>query len=590
MYDVDVLDDMNRPLMLYDDHSDIFQENNDGRQREMSTTRFSNRVQIEISISISTYMKYLLYHILYFLLLGPLLCVFYIIRDRSYRYVFYNMSMYCRNNLSYYVQMFNWMCMIIAYYMYINDISYNRYEIVYSMMIHIVLRISSISGKYSTFSDKQLRMINSVYVTEQEMNKEYMMVYWRKQDEKVTKECIIHALHTSCIQTTTLMLSFFRKPKQYTIDSLNTLYTDRSTIDDYNNKMSILCLEEREYYKGDLIYHYIIKKMNSMKKISGMRLTVLFLCIRLLIPAIIDIILIPDYMSSFSFSDAVYIILCELNICFFVFVNIWFYLQAYTDILRKQSIINQLNRMADMYRESKDISILPTVNLIDIQSMYTWRSLYTINQEYGKKFFIRHKIYIPFVIILMMVDSILLALTMLYIRKRTHNIDDNSSMIYIMMIRIDIDLMLYYVMTVIILYISSDLNDKYNKPTDILKKLIYTIDNIRIFKDLYIYNNRDDTDEIDIIHTLLCNEIRYRYAGDKDTFDNSMITLSKYYRTLYESFEYERKNCMIKVFGVRVTKQIIYRTSAIVIPILLAVQNKLIEMGVDIYCKYPNRC
>ncbi len=56
--------------------------------------------------------------------------------------------------------------------------------------------------------------------------------------------------------------------------------------------------------------------------------------------------------------------------------------------------------------EYKEPKLLPTINLTDQLSLNTWMDLRKLSIDYGRKYFYRHEIYLPFIFLVAIVSLI----------------------------------------------------------------------------------------------------------------------------------------------------------------------------------------
>ena len=71
--------------------------------------------------------------------------------------------------------------------------------------------------------------------------------------------------------------------------------------------------------------------------------------------------------------------------------------------------------MMTIDRIGSGVRYLPTVNLLDITSLYSWVKMRTISKDYGKKFFKRNEILISVMFVYMV--AILLLFTVIYLGR-----------------------------------------------------------------------------------------------------------------------------------------------------------------------------
>ena len=560
-----------------------------------SIVKFHSKHNYEFRISIRIYFEYLFYHLLYFCVAGPFMVLFfYPFSYKKYSNMMNNMAFTFRNNISYYFQIVNWLVILAAYFLVYNQESTNnKGELLYSIIMQTFLRISSIAGKYATFSDYQLLIMESKPLEADDIRKELMMVYWRSQSPEVIADCTKDALMSGKIQTKIFQINFLKLPQQITMHALEAMKSSIHLVPDA--KFSVV--EEQDtkqpntrYFAGDTIFQFLLTKNKDLGK-SMRYISLLYCLVRWLGPLVFDkIYLGRRYFFANCSTSTTLLILIELNMFFFVFVNISFYTQAISDICRKRAVMMHLNGMVSFYSEVSEKTILPIVNIFDITSIISWRTLYTLNQEYGKKFFIRHKIFMQVIVGLIIFDGLLLYSVGNFMSNK---VADDYLWMIIFSVRVDLDLILYFILTIQLLIFSASFNESYDVPTDLLHKMVYVVDMARTYRHIYVYQSEASCSEQrlsvsscpsgmhyqlenDTIFVRLCAQLRMRIPEDQ--FETHTLKLKETYELLIKSLESERDNNILRVLGARISKQVIARAAAVLIPVILALQKGLCDL------------
>lgn len=558
-----------------------------------SVVKFHSLNNYSFRISVRVYFEYLFYHIFYFCAVGPLIVLFlYPFGYKRYSNLMNNMSFTFRNEISYYWQIVNWLVILAAYFLVYNqDSTNNKGELIYSTITQTFLRISSIAGKYATFSDYQLLIMESKPLEKEDIRKELMMVYWRSQSPQVIADCTKDALLSGKIQTKVFQINFLKLPQQVTLQALESFKSSIHMTSE--GKVAVPQPEDcrqanTRYFAGDTIFQFLLTKNKDLGK--SMRVISLVYCLmRWLGPLIFDkMYLGKRYFFANCSTSTTLMILIQLNMFFFVFVNISFYSQAILDICRKRAVMVHLNNMVSFYSEVSEKTVLPIVNIFDITSVISWRSLYTLNQEYGKKFFIRHNIFMQVIVGLIVFDGLLLYSVGNFMGKKT---PDDYLWLIILSLRVDMDLILYFILTIQLLVFSASFNESYDVPIDLLHKMVYLVDMARIYRNTYVYNQ--DASELrlsytsapsglnyqlenDVIFERLCKQLRLRVPEER--FEEHTLKLKETYELLIKSLESERDNNILRVLGARISKQVIARGAAVLVPVILALQKGLFDL------------
>lgn len=115
------------------------------------------------------------------------------------------------------------------------------------------------------------------------------------------------------------------------------------------------------------------------------------------------------FFPGHTFAQNVIYFMISFNTFMFYAMSGVFCNQAIMDLTRRNKIMQQLTQMV---RAEKDIGIhkvLPTLNLVDSTSVYSWLKLRKIVNSYGTRFFRRHEMYLA-VLLVMMISTLALFL------------------------------------------------------------------------------------------------------------------------------------------------------------------------------------
>jgi hypothetical protein len=574
---------MERAAMLFCEHEGLT------ARTTMRSSQFSLSRSMEIKTSIFTYLKYLAYHLIYFWLLGPfMILVFWPFNPSKYRYLFFNMGFSFRCYPVFFFQMFNWLCVMQTYYLFFTELgSANSMELGYSILIHSFLRSSSIAIKYTTFSDYQLALLETTLVKSEDFSKEHTLGDWRKQEENSVIEWISDATHFAKIHTSSFFIKFFVQPQEKTVMELRQWeqHADNrdSSIDSKIDKQSDIfdsqvmeltdedALQKPTYFCGTQIFRFILMGVHKSSKVM---LFVLVLSLaRISLPIIWDRMI----FNRTYFSDCpiltVRLFILELNLAFFILTNIGFYSQAIIDIQRRSSIMKTFKLMLNPYMEKTTKTTLPILDLFDKTSIYGWRCLYTLNLEYGKKFFIRHTMFIPIVFLVMVTCTALLFGVTSYIDKHVHEDSRFVDLLTITMTRIAFDMLILLLMTAKLLIIAASFNELYDEPVQLLRSLIFKMENILNFSD----DAMEHYEEKDQVMNALCDELRKRYP-EKDTRNKALIDIISYYKVTIDSLESEMQQNILKVANIKITKRLLSSVAALAIPAIFTIQRRALDV------------
>lgn len=578
-----------RKVMAFERAAVIFCEHEGLTSRTyMRSSQFSSSRSLEIKTSLRIYFRFLFYHLLYFWILGPfIVLVFWPFSPSKYTHLFSNLSMNFRCGRYIFIQLINWLCVIQTIYLLFSSIeSPNSLELFYSVLLHTFLRSSSIAIKYTTFSKYQLTMLEIKHIDFIDMQKEHTMADWRKQKDGIVDEMIDDAIHFAKVHTSSFFIKFFVQPQQCTVLELRKgerrgIRCDSSIDSKVDIQPEILTnLAETEenqsnlptptYFSGAQVFKFILNTIRNDNKIFI--LSVLVAIIRTFLPIALDRII----FSSFTFINCPYkntwLALLELNLALFVFVNIGFYAQAIMDIKRRRELMKRFKLMLNPYMEKTTKTSLPIVDLLDTTSIYGWRSLYTVNLEYGKKFFVRHTMFMPIVVLTLGLCIGLFYIATSYVTRHMQEDSKFVDLLIVTMTRISLDIFILLLMTAKLLIISASFNQLYQQPVELLRSLVYKFENIVRFSD----DAMEHYIEKDEVVNALCIELRKRYP-DKSLRQEFLKDLIKYYHVTIDSLDSEMKQNVLKIANMRISKRALSSVAALLIPAILTVQKSALD-------------
>ena len=557
------------------------------------TTRasgFGSFRDMDVKTDMKVFLKFLAYHLLYFWLLGPLTPLIFLPFgfDENY-YLFYNISMIPRLEGSSFLFVGNYACTLLTIYLWwTNGAASNSLELLYSTLTQVFLLVSSISIKYSTFSEYQLLMLRQHKLGNKELLKEKIMENWRRQDDASIDEWIEDGVKYGKIQRSIFAIRFLVSPKpkllqafrlieqgrRFSLQKLRKKMSQNTTImEDGGNELITEEIErDRSYFKGHVIFRFILSKRWTDFNMH-MLISVIVVLIRIVIPLCGDRIIVDghNFLEKLRFNPI--LLTVEFNLLFFVFLNGANYWQAIIDIKRKKKVLNQLNYMVKIYADKSKKTSLPIIDLFDKTSIYGWRSLYTVNQEYGKKFFARHRMFLPFVLLVLVVD--IGCLFFILKTLATNQKDENSfyQNLFLVAQRMYLDVIIFLGMTILMCLEAASFNSSYNEPVEMLRIIIEKLETI---KNFHREIQHDEMVENDPIFLILFNEAKEVYQPDQ--LEEKLKDLIEYYKTTIHSLEIEKYENELTIMGVRITQRLLSSGLAVLAPLLLTLSKQLAEL------------
>jgi hypothetical protein len=187
--------------------------------------------------------------------------------------------------------------------------------------------------------------------------------------------------------------------KAYVYDEGNKF----SLISSGNNSITISTDQSEitmDFFRAKSVLFYLIQRsnQNNLRKYVNL---IAFICgiVRGYLPTVI-------YLEGWSFFPGMHftekIMMFIMNFTLFTFYMYVtrFILQSVLDFKRKIFLMESLEGMVSPERTSS-AKFVPTLNLLDVTSAYTWLKMRRVVKDYGKRMTVRHELLIPAIFIYM---------------------------------------------------------------------------------------------------------------------------------------------------------------------------------------------
>ena len=410
---------------------DYFEDDEKEREKRARMKEASyNANDHEINFSIKQYAEFFFYHVVYFLMIGPLIGFFLLCFPKA-RYLFYNMEFIRLNSIAF-TQAFYWMIsmfIIIGFCLQYFKMSSNVQvggvfdaPLLKTIITSIILRTTSIAGKYATYTEDLVHRYKTEYIGKDVIFTEFMLVGWLKQGHDVIFTEICHCLTRLEIDKSTFALAFNAKVSQHCLDGLKGVMQERG-----EDPAKGLFLEYKQnqrefiYFKGDLVFEYMVKLFNQglhipLRMVIGWILGFAWA----FVPSILRVVEGQSFHGE-GWMEITATYLNELLSSFLFFVQYMFYVQAITDLSRKYFVMCQLGfmmspRKIKMYSFKK---YFPTIAILDTVSLNSWYNLRRMSLDFGRKYFYRHEIFLPVNLLLTFLNVIFYFVALYMVRLGT---------------------------------------------------------------------------------------------------------------------------------------------------------------------------
>ena len=384
-------------------------------KKSKSPTSINFYHKFMVNFSLSQYAYYLIIHILYYGFLGPLILVF-ITCKPSLRFICSNMLI-SRPSLSFYVQIFYWLCSLATYYAMYSKLEIGDLGLLQTLIVSIVLRSSTIAGKYATFQKEQIKKYNEVYITKAELDNELMMIDWVKQKSSIIFEEINNSILRKEIDSSTFKISFFVPLSEEIEQEVQSIIDSKEGFTGLDTMVQKRGETTNRYYDARIIFEYIVAQHNKQNPFKSWNM--LFFGIISIVYGLLNGIIRVIYGRSFhgtTMKEKLIFYFIGLSNSFLIFTTVMFFDQANRDLKTKSFVLDQLGQMISARKiiEFSNTKILPTICLTDPISMRTWMNLRRLTLDYGLRFFYRHKIFFPVVLFVGMISLVMIFVTHVY--------------------------------------------------------------------------------------------------------------------------------------------------------------------------------
>src|SRR3990167_2349876 len=400
----------------------------------------------EVNFSSEQYLQFLLWHLLYFLLLGPFINLILICKPRL-RYLLFNMEFY-RLNLIAVIQSIYWaisLYVVAGFIWHYSDAKPSNdvfdSPLLKTVVTSLILRTTSIAGKYATYPKMLIKQYNNQYLDKGAITKEFMLIGWLKHCRSIIREEIEHCVERLEMDPEAFKISFMSPISQSCEKALDTVVKDHEALakkaatgtasnkagddqmqSDVHGTGEEVCssikpvyheyqMSENKtirYYSAEYIFEVLVQNFNKTVSVGRHMLTGWCLGI---IWSFVPSLLRLKSGQNFHGTGPMAISATYLNgllSAFLFFVQFMFYIQAIVDMRRKYYLMCQLGymmspKMIKMYPFDK---YLPTVGILDRISLVSWYNLRRMALDYGRKYFYRHEIFLPVNLLLLSINII----------------------------------------------------------------------------------------------------------------------------------------------------------------------------------------
>lgn len=458
----------------------------------------------EVNFSIRVYLEIFIIHILGLVIIGPFINLYSLLYCKHWYYMRnLQFRQLCGINI---VQTTVWLINMYSIFLFKIQSSIADYISIYVLLVTVVLRLTSISNKYCTYSANQMNQVREIFLEGHEITKELMMAGWARQKGSMIREEILNSAKRLEIDLSTFYLGFMTSLEKstHTYKKMIKIHEEQlverkqtSLLLSFPHKDSKALNPNSNLFDASIILQYLITSYNKIYYKNYY--PDIFIVVVSLITGFMDGFVRLYFNQTFhgtKFYEIPFFYLRSFFNSFFMVIILKFVHQYVKDINRINYVQEQLGQMLSpkklkVYSSQK---VLPSINFLCQDSLHCWISLRKCSSYYGLKFLKRHELFLP-ALILFAVIEILFVLEFKVFRQTSiqTNIEIeklivvcgfHSSFLFVLIFRL--------------LYTSAAINEHFIVHKQIIQS------NIQLIRDLnnnrWIYFNYGNSRNKDIEH------------------------------------------------------------------------------------------
>lgn len=541
--------------------------------------KFNEIIDLDNSFKTLVFLEYFLYHALFFFGFGPLLPIICWPFFRNFT-IFRNMSFWGLKK-DFIFQCFGFCFVFFSVFGCFYFKPSNIYNIeIFGLIILTSLRISIIAIKYAHFSEKKLKYMKKIVLTEEEIESELMLAWGRQKDFVIDKELYTCILKNN-IDTSVFRIFFLKPLDKELIKHLEVDEKDLESPDTFSNSATSarqnlsnskeIWFKSMQIVKKNMMFHnldgfpgaysgylvarYLIKQnnifQNVCKSLFGVATTLAF--INAIIPRIFHFYNSEGFFGNDPLEITLTILILGGNF-YYGFGCYAFLIYSIVEIGRTMKFLSQLSNLLSVKRVSLyyEKKMLPTLNIFCPISFKCWIFLNQIFRSYGEKYFKRVESLLGMFLFYNVVLTVILLLSVYNIV----NIFDSC----IDLIFLCFGILTMFLTIFITLFKGAAINEFYDIHRDILKTNKNIVSDFYNMYGTYFENpNFVSDNEIYYYGVKIFSLYTEKMSPEqkKKTITKHFKILLSLYNDIIEELSFGKERRPFKVFGVPTSKALI---------------------------------
>ena len=184
-------------------------------------------------------------------------------------------------------QNMNWVSNLLVYYLFFfTDSKVGDLSSLYMLAVSLILRLSSIAGKYSTFTPEQMNQVKRKNLKLRDIRKELMLLDWAHQKPEIVREELESSLNRLEIDRSITYVLFFKDKGHIKLqEGVKKIYKEHQNIFESIDSKATYSTKFGDkpvtFYNGSILMEYLINRFNEQHNYSCYR-TPFFMVIALL--------------------------------------------------------------------------------------------------------------------------------------------------------------------------------------------------------------------------------------------------------------------------------------------------------------------
>ena len=465
------------------------------KRLEMNDIYFFHRYKVNFSTS--QYIEFYLYHMVGLGLLGPLMALYPLFFCfKKNRYLIHNLSFL---NLSppFVMQTVGWAIFSWMYYLFWTGSKIADFNALFMMFVKVSFRSSSIAGKYATYDPKLVQKVKNVRLTVKDHFSEFMVTGWFLQSDRTILQQIDDAMKRNEIDLPRFRLCFITNLSEEAGLAIFDIMQKQKKEGFGEMRIKKLRVQGKalDYYDGRAVLQFVIESFNKESKkstfltiLGAILLTCPFYCLvgpflRHRYGQTVVGVTWKEKVGFYGFSAEVFFLTASF---------IFFLVCGIQDMKRKRSLLAQLGQIISPKKLSKypQKKILPTINLADRLSLRAWLDLRRVAVDYGAKYFFRHQIFLPVILLFSVLSFALGVVFLLFNLSVSADLETELKKFSIFLL---MNSGYLFTFLVYLLYLAGWINEEFDKHIEILKKNAAIFYDLIEFENFYFYKVKENS-------------------------------------------------------------------------------------------------